>query len=101
MCVCAPEGLPVYFLINFLSNKPVQKPADRSDKNESLRNEGFVFSFRAFVSDNMSITAVDYLGSRSAGLLIAAQKLMWEEKKEGTQKREKKEKKERTISKKN
>lgn len=41
-----------------------------------------------FLSDHMVLKAVDYLGSRGAGLLIATQKLMSEEKKEETEKRQ-------------
>lgn len=40
------------------------------------------------LSDHMLLKAVDYLGSRGAGLLIATQKLMSEEKTEETEKRQ-------------
>lgn len=47
--------------------------------------QGFLFRVReytGFLSEHMLLKAVDYLGSRGAGLLIATQKLMSKEKTE-------------------
>lgn len=48
--------------------------------------DGFLLSLRKHT--HMSLKAYDYLGSRGAGLLIATQKLMSEQKTEETEKRQ-------------